>query len=88
MDRGLEALPLPAGVTPAGASSGSSAGKPLKVITKNPSITFDAIIGDSENKNGVDAAASSGKRPGTSGTTVGNNGQSSSSKLEKKKKGR
>ena len=88
MDRGLEALPLPTGVMPAGASGGSGAGKPLRVITKNPSITFDAIIGDGEGKSGGDASAPSAKRPGMVGAVTGSNGQSGSSKLEKKKKGK
>ena len=88
MDRGLEALPLPAGVMPAAATGGGGAVKPLRVITKNPSITFDAIIGDGEGKGNGEASASLAKRPGTVRPTTGSNGQSGTTKLEKKKKGK
>ena len=67
MDLGLEALPLPAGVMPAGTANKSvaSAGKPK---TMDPNITFDAIIGGGAEQ----------KRPGTAGATVAGSGHGSS----------
>ena len=90
MDLGLEALPLPAGVMPAGAAGGNGMGRQSRVIAKNPSITFDAIIGNSDAKSGGggEGPASSTKRPGTAGTATGGNGRSGTLRSEKKKKGK
>ena len=97
MDLGLEALPVPAGVMPTVAVGGGGGGggdgglsKQSRAIKKNPSITFDAIIGSGNGdpaKGGSDAAGSAAKRPGTALTMISNTGRLSMARIDKKKKG-